>query len=422
VTDKHAICGEADVNNVVKTAREAFRGDWSRLTGAQRGQCLYRLADLLDKNHEEAAYNESICSGRVMSQLLYEVPWIASVIRYYAGWADKLEGDTLPADDGFYKLIQHEALGVCAGITPWNGPLMVLALKAAPALATGNTFILKPPEKSPLSSLYAGSLFSQAGIPDGVFNIVTGDGLTGNLLARHMDIDKVSFTGSVPTGRKIQEAANASNMKRVTLELGGKSPAVVFEDGDLANAVVNLAQGITMNAGQVCVASSRVLVQKSGFEEVVAGLKDEFERISASIGGDPLDPTTTFGPVIDSQQYERVHSYIEQGKTEAQLVTGGYQHTGPGNYIPPTLFIEPEAEATIYKEEIFGPVLCVRSFETEEEAIALANDTLFGLAGIFHCACAISTDTNRNLQHMYGHVTSAACSASPSNYKQGMLA
>jgi aldehyde dehydrogenase (NAD+) len=332
-----------------------------------------------------------------MSQLLYEVPWIASVIRYYAGWADKLEGDTLPADDGFYKLIQHEPLGVCAGITPWNGPLMVLALKAAPALAAGNTFILKPPEKSPLSSLYAGSLFSQAGIPEGVFNIVTGDSLTGNLLAKHIDIDKVSFTGSVSTGRKIQEAANASNMKRVTLELGGKSPAIVFEDSDLPNAIVNLAQGITMNAGQVCVASSRVLLQKSVFEEVVAGLKAEFQRISASIGGDPMDPTTTFGPVIDFQQRDRIHSYIENGKTEAKLVTGGYQHTGPGNYIHPTLFVEPEAEATIYKEEIFGPVLCVRSFETEDEAIALANDTSFGLAGTCHYrsyVSAIPTDTD----------------------------
>ena len=375
VTDRHPICGEEDVNAAVQTARNAFRGDWSQLTGAQRGQSLMRLADLLDKNHEEAAYYESLCSGRVMSQLLFEVPWIAQVIRYYAGWADKLEGDTLPADDGFYKLIQHEPLGVCAGITPWNGPLMVLALKAAPALAAGNTFILKPPEKSPLSSLYAGSLFAQASIPAGVFNVITGDGSTGGLLAKHMAIDKVSFTGSVPTGRKIQDAATASNMKRVTLELGGKSPAVVFADADLQSAIVALAQGVTMNAGQVCVSSSRVLVHTPVADELVAGLKAEFERIGSTLGSDPQDPATSFGPVVDSQQMDRVHSYIEKGKAEAKLVTGGSRYSGPGSYIHPTLFIEPTADASIYKEEIFGPVLCVRTFETEQEAVKLANDT-----------------------------------------------
>lgn len=381
VTDKHAICGEEDVNKTVATARAAFRGDWSLMSGAERGRSLSRLADLLEQNHEEAAYAESLCSGRVMSQLLYEVPWIASVIRYYAGWADKLEGDTLPADDGFYKLVQHEPLGVCAGITPWNGPLMVLALKAAPALAAGNTFILKPPEKSPLSSLYAGSLFAKAGIPDGVFNIVTGDGLTGNLLAKHPDIDKVSFTGSVPTGRKIQEAANASNMKRVTLELGGKSPAIVFEDADIPAAVAALAQGITMNAGQVCVASSRVYVHRSVLDQVVSGIKTEFDRIASTIGADPQDASTTFGPVVDKQQHDRVHDFIEQGKKDARLVTGGYKHLGQGSYVPPTLFVEPGPEASIYKQEIFGPVLCVRPFDTEEEVVGYANDTDFGLAG-----------------------------------------
>lgn len=247
----------------MSTARKAFQGEWSKFSGAQRGDILASWADAIDKNHEEAAYYESLVSGRVMSQLLYEVPWIARVIRYYAGWCDKMEGDSLTDDDGFYKVVRHEPLGVCAGITPWNGPLMVLALKAAPALATGNTFILKPPEVSPLSSLYAGSLLAQTGIPDGVFNIITGDGRTGAMLASHMDIDKVSFTGSVPTGKKISAAANESNMKRVTLELGGKSAALVFDDADLPAAIANLSQGITMNAGQVCVASSRVSTSKS---------------------------------------------------------------------------------------------------------------------------------------------------------------
>ena len=316
-----------------------------------------------------------------MSQLKYEVPWIARVIRYYAGWCDKLEGESLIDDDGFFKIVTHEPLGVCAGITPWNGPLMVLVLKACPALATGNTFILKPPEKSPLSSLFAGSLFKEAGFPDGVFNIITGDGLTGALLSCHMYVDKVSFTGSVPTGRKIADAANKSNMKRVTLELGGKSAAVVFEDADLPAATMALSQGITMNAGQVCVASSRVYVQDSIADRLIEGIKEKFEKIASNIGGDPQDPTTSFGPVVDKDQYQKVHHFIEQGKSDATLLTGGYRHEGKGNYIPPTIFKDPDPHAPIYKEEIFGPVLCIRTFKTEEEAISMANDSQFGLAG-----------------------------------------
>jgi acyl-CoA reductase-like NAD-dependent aldehyde dehydrogenase len=383
VTSSEPICGVEDVELAVTTARAAFRGPWSKFTGAERGDCLYRLAALLDEHAEEAARYESMCSGRIVAQLSYEVPWIARVIRYYAGWCDKLEGESLDDDDGFYKIVRHEPLGVCAGITPWNGPLMVLALKAAPALATGNTFILKPPEKSPFSSLFAASLFEKAGFPPGVFNVLTGDGSTGALLSGHMKIDKVSFTGSVPIGRKIQEAATASNMKRVTLELGGKSPAIVFEDTDMAVAVEMLARGVTMNAGQVCVASSRVYVQESIADELIAGVQKVFEKIALTLGGDPLDMATSFGPVVDKAQLERVHKYIEQGKSEATLVCGGYQYKGVGNYIPPTLFKNPSPEASIYKEEIFGPVLTIKTFKTEEEAIELANDTHFGLAGRF---------------------------------------
>jgi aldehyde dehydrogenase (NAD+) len=284
-------------------------------------------------------------------------------------------------DDGFYKIVRHEPLGVCAGITPWNGPLMVLALKAAPALATGNTFILKPPEKSPLSSLYAASLLAECGIPDGVFSVVTGDGSTGALLANHMKINKVSFTGSVPTGRKIQDAANKSNMKRVTLELGGKSPALVFPEADMAKAIEYLSRGVTMNAGQVCVASSRVYVHEDVADELIDGIKKNFEGIAKNLGGDPLEMGTNFGPVVDKQQLELVHGFIEKGKKEATLVCGGYRHDGPGNWIPPTLFRDPEPEAAIYKQEIFGPVLTVKTFKAEEEVIELANDSEFGLAG-----------------------------------------
>ncbi|TVY92217.1 Aldehyde dehydrogenase, cytosolic [Lachnellula willkommii] len=380
VTNKHPLCGQEDIDLAVETARAAFRGPWSSFSGAERGDCLYRLADLVDRNAEEAAYWESVCSGRVVSQLSHEVPWIARVIRYYAGWCDKLEGESLTDDDGFFKIVKHEPLGVCTGITPWNGPLMVLALKAAPALATGNTFILKPPEKSPLSSLYAGSLFEKAGFPAGVFNIITGDGTAGAMLANHMGINKVSFTGSVPTGKKIQDAATHSNMKRVTLELGGKSPALVFADADLEKAIAALSQGFTQNAGQVCVSSSRVYAHESIADKLIDGIKARVEEIGATIGSDPQSMSTIFGPVVDRDQYERVHQFIEEGKASAELVTGGYHYAGEGSYIPPTIFKITDPEASVYKKEIFGPVLSVRTFKTEDEVIEMANDTEFGLA------------------------------------------
>ncbi|KAF2811786.1 aldehyde dehydrogenase [Mytilinidion resinicola] len=379
VSSAHAIGNQHDVDTAVSSARTAFHGPWSKFTGGQRGAVLNKFADLLDANAEEAAFYESICSGRVRSQLKYEVPFISSIIRYYAGWSDKIEGDVLSDDaDGFYKIIRREALGVCAGITPWNGPLMVFALKAAPALATGNTFILKPPEKSPLSSLFAASLLPAAGLPEGVLNVVTGDGSTGAMLASHMKVDMVSFTGSVPTGKKIADAANNSNMKRCALELGGKSPALVFPDANIKKAIPELVRGITQNAGQVCVASSRVYVHEDIADELIAGIKAGFEAIS--VGEDPQDPSTTFGPVVDPVQYQKVNEFIEKGKTEATLVTGGEKYEKGGSYVTPTVFKITDANAAVYKQEIFGPVLVVRTFKTEEEAVDMANDSEFGLA------------------------------------------
>jgi aldehyde dehydrogenase (NAD+) len=365
----------------VTAAREALHGPWSGFTGLQRAKCLFKFADLLEQNAEEAAYYESICSGRIMDQLRTEVPWIADVIRYYAGWADKLEGEYLPDEDGFVKIVRHEPVGVCGGITPWNGPLMVLVMKGAPALAVGNTFVLKPPEKSPLSSLFAASLLGRAGFPPGAFNVVTGDGSTGSLISSHLDIDMVSFTGSVGIGRKIAAAANGSNMKRVTLELGGKSPAIIFQDAALQSAIKWASIGVTMNAGQVCVAPSRVYVHEAIADELIAGVKKEFERLGSTLGLDPQQYGTTFGPVIDKNQYERVHQFIEEGKEKATLVTGGYRYDKEGNYIPPTLFVDPDPKALIYQNEVFGPVLCIRRFSSEEEVIRLANDSAYGLAG-----------------------------------------
>lgn len=282
-------------------------------------------------------------------------------------------------DDGFYKIVRHEPLGVCAGVTPWNGALMVMVLKAAPALATGNTFILKPPEISPISSLFAAHLLTQTGIPEGVLNVVTGEGSTGALLAGHMKINKISFTGSVPTGRKIAAAANASNMKRVTLELGGKSPALVFADADLADATGWLARGITQNTGQACIASSRVYVEESVADELIAGLKKRFEQLTSSLGGDPQLPGTVFGPLVNQAQKQKVTQYIERGIKDATLIIGGQEVEG--NYVAPVIFKNPSSDSPVYKEEIFGPVLCVQTFRTEEEAIDRANDSPFGLAG-----------------------------------------
>lgn len=278
--------------------------------------------------------------------------------------------------------MRHEPIGVCAGITPWNGALFVLALKAAPALATGNTFILKPPEKSPMSSLFAATLFERAGFPPGVFQVITGDGITGSLLSSHMGVQKVSFTGSIKIGKIIQDAANASNMKRVTLELGGKSPALVFEDADMPKTIKWLTRGGTMNAGQNCTCPSRIYVHESVADKFIAGLKENFEAIGSTLGSDPLNQETSFGPVVDKAQYDNVHAFIARGKEEATLITGGYRFDGNGFYIPPTIFLNPKPNATIYKDEIFGPVVCIKTFKTEEEVIDWANDSEYGLAGL----------------------------------------
>lgn len=301
----------------------------------------------------------------------------------YAGWADKIKGDSYPPTDGFYKIVEQVPLGVCGAITAWNGSLFFLSWKSAPALACGNTVILKPSEKSPLGSLAFGALINEAGFPPGVFNIVVGGGLAGSIMASHMDIAKISFTGSTFTGKKIQQAATNSNLKRVTLELGGKSPALVFADADIDNAIFWSTLGITINSGQVCAATSRLYVQEAIADDFINRMKQSFEHISASLGADPQDPSTTYGPLVDKVQYEKVLGYIQAGEREAEMVTKAQKPSNDdkGYYIGPVIFKNPAKDATIYKEEIFGPVLCVKTFETEEQALDLANDSSYGLAG-----------------------------------------
>lgn len=284
---------------------------------------------------------------------------------------------------GFVKLVRHEPLGVCAAINPFNAPLATLFLKVAPALATGNVVIVKPSEKTPLGSLAAACLFEKAGFPSGVVQVITGDGSTGALLAEHMRIRKVSFTGSVTTGRKIQVAAAQSNLKRVTLELGGKSPAVVFEDANLENALTWTINAILTRSGQLCVAASRVYVQKSIADQFIEEYK---ERMKAAVDdfGDPQDPAVKLGPMVDESQLERVKSMVERGRSEAELVIGGLQYGDTGCYMEPTVFLNPKNDAEIYRNEIFGPVSIIKTFETEEDVLKLANDTEFGLmSGVF---------------------------------------
>lgn len=256
-------------------------------------------------------------------------------------------------------------------------------LKAAPALATGNVLIVKPSEKTPLGTLAVAALFEQAGFPPGVVQVVTGDGSTGALLAEHMRVRKVSFTGSIATGKKIQEAASRSNLKRVTLELGGKSPAIVFEDANLDNAFTWTVNAILARSGQVCVAATRVYVQKSIAEQFIAKYTERIKAAASDLG-DPQDPNVKIGPLVDKSQFERVQGLISRGKQEAELVVGGVRYGETGCYIEPTVFLNPKPDAEIYKNEIFGPVSIVKTFETEEEVLQLANDTEYGLmSGVF---------------------------------------
>jgi acyl-CoA reductase-like NAD-dependent aldehyde dehydrogenase len=281
------------------------------------------------------------------------------------------------------KFVRHEPLGVCAAINPFNAPVACFFLKAMPALATGNVMIIKPSEKTPLGSLAVAPLFEKAGFPPGVIQVITGPGSTGALLAEHMKIRKISFTGSITTGKKIQQAAAKSNLKRVTLELGGKSPAIIFDDANLENAITWTVNAILTRSGQLCVAASRVYVQKSIANQFIEEYKKKIQAAADDLG-DPQDPAVKLGPMVDQGQLERVKVMVERGKSEAELVVGGKQHGDKGCYMEPTVFLNPKDDAEIYRNEVFGPVSVVKTFETEEEVLKLANDTEFGLmSGVF---------------------------------------
>jgi aldehyde dehydrogenase (NAD+) len=301
-------------------------------------------------------------------------------------------GEAIPQENGFMQITRNEPLGVTAGIVPWNGPLGTVGLKAAPALATGNCFILKPSEKTPFAALALGPLIEEAGFPPGVFQVLSGDGSTGALIANHMRVRKVSFTGSIPTGKKIQEMAARSNLKRVTLELGGKSPAVFFDDCNLDNAVTWAVNALAANTGQVCFAATRLYVQAGVYDTFVERYKAALEERAKTVG-DPDHPGTLMGPLVDEAQFKRVSGFIERGATQGKLLTGGVADGQQGFFVKPTVFEDVTSEKEIFTQEIFGPVAILNKFTTEEEVIAEANATEYGLmAGVF------TQDINRALR------------------------
>ncbi|KAG1733659.1 putative 1-pyrroline-5-carboxylate dehydrogenase [Suillus paluster] len=371
----------ADIEIAAQAAKKAYKERWGlKVPGAQRGRMLNKLADLLEANADEFAALEALDVGKAFNMARRsDVPGTVAVLRYYAGWADKIQGKTIETNENKMAYTRHEPIGVVGAIIPWNFPLSMLSWKIGPALAAGNTVILKPSELTPLTALRLCPLLVEAGFPDGVINIVNGYGSTaGQALSENNIVDKVAFTGSTLTGRKIMETAAKSNLKKVSLELGGKSPSVIFDDVDLEQTVKWVAHGIFMNHGQACTAGSRIFVQ--------AGIYDEFlKRFTAHAlslkVGDPFARDTYQGPQVSQTQFERIMGYIKSGKEDGATVhVGGERHGDQGYFIQPTIFTECKPTMKIVQEEIFGPVAAIIKFTTEEEAVEQANDTLFGLA------------------------------------------
>jgi aldehyde dehydrogenase (NAD+) len=370
-----------DVEKAVQAARTAFEhGPWRRMHASERGRFLSRLADLIERNTDQLACLESLDNGKPLSVArAVDVPKTVACYRYFAGWADKIHGKTIPIDGDFLCYTRHEPIGVVGQIIPWNFPMLMMAWKLAPALATGNTVLLKPAEQTPLSALRIGELILEAGFPEGVVNLLPGFGPTaGAAIASHMDVDKVAFTGSNEVGHLVMEAAAKSNLKPVTLELGGKSPNIVFADADLDAAVQGAHTGLFANQGQSCCAGSRVFVEESIYDKFV---ELSVARASKRVVGDPFDSRTELGPLVDQAQFDKVMGYIKSGCTEgATLACGGSRLGNHGYFMRPTIFADVRDDMQIAKEEIFGPVMCVIPFKGLEEVIARANDTKFGLA------------------------------------------
>lgn len=371
----------ADVDLAVKAARKAFEsGHWKKMSAAERGRRINKLADLMEKNLPELAALESLDNGKPLRDSLNaDLPLSIKAYRYYAGWCDKTHGKTIPVEGEYFCYTKHEPVGVVGQIIPWNFPLLMVAWKWAPALATGCTIVLKPAEQTPLTALRMAELAQEADIPDGVINVVPGFGPTaGAAITSHMDIDKVAFTGEGSTGQLVMQAAAKSNLKRVSLELGGKSPNVVFADADLDAAVEGAYFGLFFNQGQCCCAGSRLFVEENIHDAFVEKL---VARAKKQRVGDPFDMATTQGPQISQEQCDRIMGYIDVGVSEgANLLSGGKRVGSKGYFIQPTIFSGVKDNMRIAKEEIFGPVMNILKFKDVDEVVQRGNKTFYGLA------------------------------------------
>jgi aldehyde dehydrogenase (NAD+) len=371
----------ADVDKAVAAARVAFdKGPWRKMSASQRGRLMNKLADLVEKYADELAQLEALDNGKPAHiARAADVNLTMACYRYYAGWADKIQGKTIPVNGRYFCYTKHEPVGVVGQIIPWNFPLLMQAWKLGPALAAGCTVVMKPAEQTPLTALRVGELIMEAGFPEGVVNILPGYGPTaGAAIARHFDVDKVAFTGSTEVGHLIMKAAAETNLKRVTLELGGKSPNIVFADADMDEAIEGSHQALFFNQGQCCCAGSRLFVEEKCYDEFV---EKSVARAKKRTVGNPFDKTTEQGPQVDQDQFDKVMSYIDSGKQEkANLATGGKRVGDKGYFIEPTVFTDVRDDMKIAREEIFGPVMTILKFKDMSEVIERANKTMYGLA------------------------------------------
>ncbi len=380
-----------DVDVAVDAADKAFQ-TWKNTDPAYRGLLLFRLADEIEKDAEIIASIESLDNGKALQWARGDVQLVVNVIRNYAGWADKVYGKMIDTNDSHFNYTRREPLGVCGQIIPWNFPLLMWSWKIGPAIATGNTVVMKTAESTPLSALYAAQLMKKVGFPPGVFNVISGFGKTaGSAIALHEKVKKVAFTGSTATGRLIMRAAASSNLKKITLELGGKSPHIIFSDADLKKAVDWIHFGIYYNSGEVCCAGSRIYVQDTVYEEVLKAFKEKAEN---TVVGDPFEEGVFQGAQTSRVQLDKILGCIEEGKAAgARIVTGGEKHASPngkGYFITPTIFADVKENMKIVREEIFGPVVTISKFHTVDEVVDAANDSIYGLGAGIH-----TTDINK---------------------------
>jgi betaine-aldehyde dehydrogenase len=373
--------GPADIDRAVKAARAAFDdGPWKETTAQERGRILFKLASIVRERADELAQLETRNTGKPIVEAEYDIADVATCFEYYGGLATKIHGDVIPVPDNAMSLALREPIGVAGQIIPWNYPLLMASWKLAPAICAGCTTVLKPAEQTPLTVLELASSFADAGLPAGVVNIVVGAGGTGAAIVEHPDVDKIAFTGSVEVGKKIMRAA-ADTLKKISLELGGKSPNIFFADADFEVAVEGALFGVFFNQGEVCSAGSRILVQRPIYKKFVDAMVEKARSITV---GQPLDRATKMGALVSREQFDRVRSYQEIGKQEARLGIGGERAAGAtldrGFFVQPTIFYDVDNSNRIAREEIFGPVACVIPFDEEADALRIANDTYYGLA------------------------------------------